>query len=243
MIATEAYNVSTNFSENYLALREKEKRLYTDEELLQLPSIETNHQHFNEWVLRKESFNRLKQYLAVNNKALKILEVGCGNGWLSHRLSAIPISQVTGCDINQTELLQAKKVFSHIPNLRFIYGDIHAAEIANEKFDYIIFASCIQYFNPLEEIINTALQKLNPGGGIHILDSPIYQRNELGAAKERTKNYFKQLGFPEMSNYYFHYCFDELSSYQIKTLYRPGFINRLFVRNKSPFPWICINKQ
>ena len=75
------------FEENYLAARDREKRLYSDEELLQLPSIAEQHPHYREWKLRKESADRLKKYLSALDRPLKILELGSGNGWLSHFLA------------------------------------------------------------------------------------------------------------------------------------------------------------
>jgi protein-L-isoaspartate O-methyltransferase len=51
------------------------------------------HRHYHEWQIRKASSNRLVKYLAKKQKILEILEVGCGNGWLSAKLSVIPWTQ------------------------------------------------------------------------------------------------------------------------------------------------------
>ena len=68
------------FEKLYLQLREKEKRIYTDEEVIALPEIAEGHPHYAEWQMRKQSAKRLVTYLQREQRPLKILEVGCGNG-------------------------------------------------------------------------------------------------------------------------------------------------------------------
>ena len=241
MTATATHTISAGFEQLYFSLRKKEGRVYSDEELLQLPNIVKYHPLYDEWQIRKESCNRLKHYFEKRLSSLKILEVGCGNGWLAHRLSSIPGSKVTGTDINFKELEQAVRVFNHIPNLQFIHGGINAIEIEEAKYDFIVFAASIQYFSSLKEIISHAMRKLKPNGEIHIPDSPFYKPGEITAAKERSAQYFNDLGFPEMTKHYFHHSTNELNFFHFKTLYQPSLINRLS-NNKNPFPWLCIKK-
>ena len=63
-------------------------------------------------------------YLLNKKQPLKILEAGCGNGWLCHRLAEIPGAQVIGTDTNFTEIQQAARVFADVSNLHFIYSPI-----------------------------------------------------------------------------------------------------------------------
>ena len=242
MTAAAVHIKSEGFDQLYPALRKKEGRIYSDEELLHLPNIAKDHPHYAEWQMRKESCNRLKHYFKKRLSPLKILEAGCGNGWLAARLAEIPGSTITGIDVNYTELQQAERVFNHIPNLQFILGSINAKEIEAAKYDFIVFAASIQYFSSLKEIISQAMRKLKSDGEIHILDSSFYKPGEISAAQKRTGNYYRDLGFPEMTEHYFHQSTGELSSFRFKTLYQPSFINRLS-NYKNPFPWLCIKKQ
>ena len=242
MTAAATHTEPAGFEQLYPAVRKKEGRIYTDQEVLGLPEIAKRHSHYTEWMIRKESCRRLKQYFENRKTALQILELGCGNGWLARRLAEIPRSQITGADINNTDLQQAERAFYHIPNLQFIAGGILAEEIRDTGYDFIVFAASIQYFSSLKEIINLALGKLKANGEIHILDSNFYKSEEISAAKERTANYYSGLGFPEMTKYYFHHTIDELHSFSFKILYRPSLMNRLS-NNKNPFPWICIKKN
>jgi len=174
-----------NFAKMYTASRQKENRIYSDEQVALLPFTEPSHIHYEEWQVRKRSGSRLMNWLENEDKPLFILEVGCGNGWLSGKLASLKNSFVTGIDINKTELYQARRVFGNKPNLEFAEGDIRT--MASEaKFDVIIFAAAIQYFPSLDQIIGAALSLLNPGGEIHILDSHFYQTDELEKAKQRS---------------------------------------------------------
>lgn len=229
----------TGFEENYIAIRRHEQRIYSDEELVQLPVVGKQHPHHTEWQIRKRSCARLVNHLN-RKRPLKILEIGCGNGWLSRELSNIPGSKVIGIDVNFTELQQAARVFSHIPNLQFIYGDIRSEIFEEMEFDCIVFAASIQYFPSVQEIIAYALAKLKKDGEIHILDSPFYKPAEIDAAKKRTLDHYQELGFPEMANHYFHHAVTQLAMFDYEMLYQPSSLQHYLLKNKNPFPWICI---
>jgi ubiquinone/menaquinone biosynthesis C-methylase UbiE len=232
--------VKRDFEMIYTQLRQKEQRVYTNEEVARLPSISPGHIHYKEWLLRKESSQKLVAYLKRKKKALDIMEIGCGNGWLSKTLSTIPESRVIGTDINFSEIQQAANVFQGIPNLHFMYVDTGLRVFKEKKFDIILFAASIQYFKSLKETINNTLKLLKPGGEIHIIDSPFYALHELMAAKLRTQHYYESAGFPEMTDYYFHHCYDDLENYSYSKHYDPKSWRAKFLRNKNPFPWISI---
>jgi 2-polyprenyl-3-methyl-5-hydroxy-6-metoxy-1,4-benzoquinol methylase len=99
------------FADLYIDMRNKEKRFLSDCKVMFLPDIDENHVHYKEWRIRKQSSQRLIDYLKTKNKPLNILEVGCGNGWLSAKLHTISGAKVTGIDVNEPEIQQAQRVF------------------------------------------------------------------------------------------------------------------------------------
>ena len=228
------------FEQMYQKVREKEKRNYTDEEVANLPDIAPHHPFHKEWQLRAFSCNKQIEYLKNMNRPLEILEVGCGNGWLSAKLADMLQASVTGIDINSPELEQAKKVFGKKENLNFLLCDIQSELLQDKLFDVIVFAASIQYFTLLKKIIENAQQHLRLNGEILIIDSNFYKRTELEAAKQRTRNYYDSLGFPEMSKYYFHHCIDDLKIFNYEVLYNPDSILNKLLRNKNPFYLIKI---
>ena len=238
-----AYNEHTipedDFEKIYIQLRKLEGRVYSDEEVALLPDIQETHSHYKEWRLRKKSSEKLIDYLK-RKKPADILEIGCGNGWLSRKLADIPGTRVIGTDINFTEAQQAARVFHFIPNLHFIYGHAESGMFEDSQFDVIIFAASIQYFPSLKEIIRKTLRLLKPIGEIHIIDSGFYTLSEIDAARHRSLLYYHAAGFPEMSKWYFHHRLHDLEGYKYSILYDPNSLLNKFLRNKNPFHWICI---
>lgn len=99
------------FSTIYLDVRDKEERLYTDEVTAQLPYVSKSQPYYKEWNMRQKSTKRVKSYLIKKSRPLKILDLGCGNGWFSNQLSEIPNTEVYGIDVNDVELEQAARLF------------------------------------------------------------------------------------------------------------------------------------
>ena len=234
---------ATVFEKLYIQLRKKEQRLYSDEVVRNLPVIAVDHPHFKEWQLRKKSCDRLIKYARKKRKALTILEIGCGNGWLAAQLAKHISGQVTGMDVNNEELVQAARVFTDLANLKFVVGDIRTCPFEKNSFDFIVFAASLQYFPSLKEVIQTALLYLRAGGEIHILDTLFYRPENVAAARQRTETYYKELGFPEAAGYYFHHSINDLKTFPVTTLYDPTSWSHRFNKNRSPFPWFCIKNE
>jgi ubiquinone/menaquinone biosynthesis C-methylase UbiE len=232
---------STDFELLYLAVRALEGRIYSDEELLQLPEIAPSHRHYQEWQVRKHSAQRLTDYLVKKNRPLYILEVGCGNGWLAAKLAQIKAANVVALDVNRTEVTQAARVFKK-KNLQFFAGSVDDGHFKGAKFDIIIFAASIQYFSPLGDTIRKMQQHLAEDGEIHLIDSNFYTAFNVDDAVMRTQEYYSTMGYRQMAGFYYHHTLDELATFSHKVLSNPHSLrNRLLKR--SPLYWVRINKE
>ncbi len=228
------------FEQLYLGVRQQEQRIYTDEQLRQLPFITPGHRHAGEWEIRKRSAERLIHYLRGKRRPLHILEIGCGNGWLSARLAGIEGANVTGMDINQVELQQAARVFKQ-DNLQFIAEDFDPFRFLGVRFDVVIFAASLQYFSPLQDMLQQVQQCLTDNGEIHIVDTMFYRPEQVADAQQRTLAHFTRQGYPAMAAYYFHHRLQDLDGFNYRILFHPErIVNKLF--RKHPFYWICINR-
>ena len=227
----------------YHRVREKEGRIYTDALLARLPVLPAGHPFANEWRARAESCSRLLRHLDSLKRPLRILELGCGNGWLAHQLACLDGAQVWGLDRPGPELAQARQVFQQ-PNLHYLSADIFNAPFTIPAFDVIVLASVIQYFPDLPALLNTLLTLKKPGSQIHLLDSPLYSEQELIPARQRTLAYYTALGFPEMAAYYFHHPASALGAFEYRWLYQPDQwivrLRRRIGQSVSPFPWVAI---
>jgi SAM-dependent methyltransferase len=228
------------FEKAYITTRNLEGRLYSDEELLRLPDAPEGHAHYKEWKSRKWSGQSLQRYLARKRRSLEILEIGCGNGWLSHLMADIRGADVTGLDINFTELQQAARVFNDAPNLNFIHGDIRSDILEDRLFDCIIFSSTIEYFPFLKKIIHLSLTYLKPGGELHIIQSHLFYPGQIELERKRTLAYYTSLGYPEMADFYFHHNINDLRPFHYKWMYNPKAFGNKIWRNRGPYPWIRI---
>lgn len=233
---------SGTFEEQYLTIRRRENRLLNEEQILNLPQLAPDPSQAREWKIRLRSASLLRDHL--HHHLMKtILELGCGNGWLTNYLSR-SVESVIGLDINQTELEVAAKLFD-MPV--FAYGDIESEQFdLPVTVDAIVIASAIQYFENPARLVSKLLNYLTPGGEIHIVDSPIYRdRQASRQGRVRSLSYFTSLHV-EFPTYYHHHSFEDFGRIPINVLYNPdGVISRVsrWIGNEiRPFPWLMIKK-
>ncbi len=229
------YDLNT-FESQYLKVRAKEGRVYTNDFVRCLPNVPSKHPQFIEWKYRTATCLRFEKYLKSKNFTA-VLDLGCGNGWFSNFIHLTNTdSSILGLDVNEVELEQAQKLFGN-DSVRFEYGDIFKADFEN-KFDLITINAAFQYFPNPSLLLHRLESLLNKEGEIHILDSPFYaNKKEQAAAKLRTLDYFKNAGVPKMVDFYHHHFVTALSNFEV--LYRPS-KNRIIKKidkTWSPFGW------
>jgi ubiquinone/menaquinone biosynthesis C-methylase UbiE len=235
--------INNEFESVYLKVREKERRIYSDKELKNLPFASNTNSHKKEWDLRAKSFLRFKHYLMLKKEIVNILDIGCGNGWFCGQLSKSFNHNFYCIDVNLTELRQGRRVFNS-EQIEFIYADIFSAKLPDNSFDLIMINAAIQYFPDLKRLIDKLLTVLKDRGEIHIIDSPIYSKAEAESAKQRTRDYYSSMDFSKMTNYYYHHDWNELSEFNHKVLYNPLSFSSKFKKliiKDSPFPWIRLS--
>ena len=92
---------------------------------------------------------------------LRILDLGCGDGWYSGMLAAKG-ADVTGCDGSEAMLALAQ---SKHPNCRFFQQDItKPLEISANSFDIVLCNQVLMDIDPFEPAINEAARVLKPSG-------------------------------------------------------------------------------
>ncbi|MBS1777798.1 MAG: class I SAM-dependent methyltransferase [Bacteroidetes bacterium] len=221
----------------YYNVRNKEGRIISDETLKQLPYADSSNPYYNEWQLRAKNMERFLAYLKKRKQSsIKILDVGCGNGWMTHLLYEAGFD-VTGTDLNMEELQQAEHVFGTDEKLKWLYANVLTDSIPGAPFDLIIFGASCQYFPDIASLTEKLLPLLSPGGEIHLLDSIFYSDGEVTEAALRSKEYYTSLGFPEMAGYYHHHSLHSLKKAGY-TKVHPGLFSKA-----TPLQWWKTIKQ
>lgn len=231
------------FEEAYGAVRSKEDRILDDAQVRGLPNG-AGLWNAREWRIRRSGAERLMEQLGDHGGA-KILEVGCGNGWLSAYLHRAD-HHVVGIDPFTMELEQAARVFPNGPV--FVRADLFASPLPPHGFDAVVFAASIQYFGDMAGTLRRAAELVQPGGSIHVLDTVLYpDASEASAAQQRSRAYYAELGHPEMAeNYHAHTLGTALGMPHARVIDGPSSfarIGKLLGGTASPFTHVEIGAR
>jgi len=125
-----------------------------------------------------------------DSKGKNILDLGCGNGYLTKRL-AQTAKQVVGCD-SSTELLQKAKAKINELNVDFVSADVtKALPFPDSQFEVVIANMVIQYLPDLTIFAPEVARVLSSKGiFIAILDHPshaLFLRAQELAGKKNEK--------------------------------------------------------
>jgi 2-polyprenyl-3-methyl-5-hydroxy-6-metoxy-1,4-benzoquinol methylase len=105
----------------------------------------------------------------------KVLEIGCGTGYVSYYIAQRSTMSVTGSDLCKPFIDDAREKYK-LANLSFDTLDFNtAANSVNNKFDYLIGNGILHhlYYN-LDEVFSTFKKILNPNGKIIFMEPNIY---------------------------------------------------------------------
>ena len=227
----------------YMDVRRREGRVPTDEGLLELPHVKTPPALAKEWRWRKRSLERLDTYLKkqYGQPPIRLLDLGCGNGWMSNQLALQPEREIWAVDLNEAELLQGSRVFQK-ENLHFVYADVLEGVLPERHFDVIVLAASVQYFSDLKQLVEVLRTLLKPQGSIHIVDSHFYaDLKSAREAQQRTSAYYQQAGVPEMASFYHHHLWEDAKALGAKNLNQRADVYLLQrCGYYGPFPWLVI---
>jgi 2-polyprenyl-3-methyl-5-hydroxy-6-metoxy-1,4-benzoquinol methylase len=124
-----------------------------------------------EWYLRVKL--RLEKHYQQFDDLLprsgKLLDVGCGYGFLSYMLSyTAPERQITGIDFDEEKIAVANHCFDRHDGINFTFADVLNFDL--EQYDGIVLADMLHYLQPPEqvEVMEKCIRHLNVGGMIII---------------------------------------------------------------------------
>lgn len=89
----------------------------------------------------------------------RILEIGCGTGWLAEQL--VKDGSYVGMDLSPAAVEVAKR---RVPEGEFVAADFHSWSHAGEPFDVILMIDTIAYFRDQEAAVRKTRSLLKRGG-------------------------------------------------------------------------------
>lgn len=139
----------------------------------EIPHLDAQREFYDQWneAHRKGKFDdislevrqRAIEALAVINhlslREPRILEVGCGTGWLSERLCKV--GKVTGIDLSPKAIDIARR---RNASAEFIAGDFYDHDFGNTLFDLVVCAETLFYVHDQQLFMAKLASLVNPGG-------------------------------------------------------------------------------
>lgn len=184
------------FLEMYTRIRAAEGRGSEDSAYYRaLPFADLTGRNSAQWRIRARTFEYFKRRILPKTPS-RILDLGAGNCWLSHRLAELGHSP-TAVDIF-TDPHDGLGAARHYPQaFRVVESSFDDLPFPSASFDLAVFNSSIHYSSDYARTLGEARRCLRPGGRVVILDSPVYREKAHGEAMraERQRSFERQYGF------------------------------------------------
>jgi len=97
----------------------------------------------------------------------RVLDVGCGDGFLAARL-ARRIPEVTAVDLDAPVLRRARARFADAP-IRWVHADIMTAELPDAGFDAVVSNAALHHFEDTRAALDRLSGLLTPGGTLAVV--------------------------------------------------------------------------
>ena len=146
----------------------------------QLPKYPKTGPEAGIWYIRQRSFAKLMQHLKrTTPTGAKILDLGSGNGWLSHQLTLhgfLPCA----VDINNDWDDGLRSVRHYPVTWPALLSSFDNLPFPDASIDVAVFNGSFHYSENQSDTVNEVKRVLKPGGQIIIMDSPIYSDPSSG---------------------------------------------------------------
>ena len=146
-----------------------------------LPATDDRDPQAAVWRVRRASFHHLQRWMQSQfaNRSITILDLGAGNGWLSHCLTA----RGHGCvavDLND-DAEDGLGAQVHYPaSFLCVQADYDCLPFAPGQFDLVVFNASLHYSTNILATLQHACRLLLPGGALAIMDSPVFKTEAAG---------------------------------------------------------------
>ena len=171
------------FVRQYCSVRQQEgRRPAAADYYRRLPSVAPGDPYARDWQVRRETYHHLLGHvLAGGPLPLRVLDLGAGSGWLSHRLAALG-HQPVAVDAIDDEVDGLGATRHYATPFTVVQADFDALPFASSQFDLIVFNGSLHYAADIAATLEGAHRVLTPGGTLVVMDSPMFRADEDGSA-------------------------------------------------------------
>ncbi|MEA2559250.1 MAG: hypothetical protein QOH06_754 [Acidobacteriota bacterium] len=183
------------FLRDYTRIRHAEGRGSEDpEHYLRLPDCDPSHPIAWQWQMRRQTWETFRRRV-LPRLGPKILDLGAGVGWLSHRLAGLGY-QPCAVDVSVDDRDGLAAARHYTPSWPRLQAELDHLPLADGQADAAIFNASLHYSSDYAATLREAQRVLRPGGSLVILESPIYRKEESGRrmVAERHADFDRRFG-------------------------------------------------
>jgi ubiquinone/menaquinone biosynthesis C-methylase UbiE len=193
------------FLDDYLRIRRAEGRGSDDPNYYwELPYRDVTGKLAAQWAMRGRTYRFFEQRIlpAMEKRAaraLDLLDLGAGTGWMSYRL-ALRGHRPVAVDIltdDRDGLGAAQHYFAKLASpFPRMNSEFDQLPFASDRFDAVLYNASLHYSSDYVRTLGEALRCLRPSGRVIVLDSPVYEQREHGEMmrRERREQFLAQYG-------------------------------------------------
>jgi ubiquinone/menaquinone biosynthesis C-methylase UbiE len=168
--------------ENLAALAEREKEFYNERG-------QTSYNRLRQWIWRAiGEFGRDDEFHELYDPAGKdVLDYGCGPGYLAKHLVDSGAESVTGFDVSEGEIEQARERAEQngiSDRCRFLVADAHATDFPDDSFDLIVGTAILHHLELRTALVE--LRRILRPGGSAMFNEPMWHNPILRIGRALT---------------------------------------------------------
>lgn len=181
-LSPERRRTAEPFLRQYRLVRERDGyRAVSPDYYRMLPIVTPRDPRAAEWRIRRESYARFQQHAFDRSHRLdaRVLDLGAGSGWLSHRLASFGLRPVAVDRLDDEH--DGLGACRHYPvPFPAVQADFDALPFAADSFDVVVLNGSLHYAADPGRTLAEARRVLVPGGALAVMDSPMFHRETDG---------------------------------------------------------------
>ena len=136
-------------------------------------------QEFNQWAAAGRGDEMEDHHSDITDQTLavmkivpgdRILDLGCGTGWASRRMSRMATAgEVVGLDVADEMLRRAEESSAGVANVRYVWGSAEKIPFPDEQFTKVLSVESFYYYADQGKALDELHRVMATGGELFIL--------------------------------------------------------------------------